>query len=159
MVHMMCVAFNQSGLLCQEPKRHGLCISIKLLDEGARSLLLLFCSRYCLLAALPPKISSSALLPETAQRPPAGRSAEQLYLGSPLSRLFVPPRRISRKLQEGASPGWESHSLPHHSSLCQQRFPVSAPIAPHTHTHTLGNSYKLRGWKVDANNSFCARQR
>lgn len=131
MVHMMRVAFNQSGFLCQELRRRRLCISIKLLDEGARLLLLLFFSRYCLLSALPPKISSSALLPETAQRPPAGRSAEQLYLGSPLSHLFVPPWRVSRKLQDGASPGWESHSLPHHSSLCQQSLPVSAPIAPH----------------------------
>lgn len=31
--------------------------------------------------------SPSALLLETTQRPPAGSSAEQLYLGSPLSRL------------------------------------------------------------------------
>lgn len=105
MVHMMCVAFNQSGFLRQEPEQCGLCISIKLLDEAARLLLLLFFSRYCLLSALPLEIPSSALLPETAQRPPAGRSAEQLYLGPPFSRLFVPPRRVSRKLQDGASPG------------------------------------------------------
>lgn len=46
MVHMMRVAFNQSGFLHREPKRCGLCISIKLLDEGAQPLLLLFFSRY-----------------------------------------------------------------------------------------------------------------
>lgn len=73
MVHMMRVAFNQSGFLHREPRRCGLCISIKLLDEGARWLLLLFFYRYCLLSAPLPKISSPALLPETAQRPPAGR--------------------------------------------------------------------------------------
>lgn len=57
MVHMMRVAFNQSGFLHWEPRRCGLCISIKLLDEGARWLLLLFFCRYCLLSAPLPKIS------------------------------------------------------------------------------------------------------
>lgn len=87
MVRTMRVAFHQSGFLHREPRRCRLCISIQLLDEGTRWLLLLFFCRYCLLSAPLPKISSPALLPETAQRPPAGRSAEQIYPGSPLPRF------------------------------------------------------------------------
>lgn len=96
MVHTMRVAFNQSGFLHREPKRCGLRISIKLLDEAARRLLLLFFSRYLFTLSSAPQISSSAPFPETtAQRPPAGRSVEQIYLGSPppfprSPRLFEP---------------------------------------------------------------------
>lgn len=80
----------------------GLCISIKLLDEAARLLLLLFFCRYCLLSALPsPNFLPPPFLPETAQRPPAGRSAQQLFLASPPSLCAAPtcqPHAASRSI-------------------------------------------------------------
>lgn len=149
MVHVMRVAFNHSGFLHREPRRRRLCISIKLLDEGARWLLLLFFCRYCLLSApLPKNVPPPALLPETAQRPPAGRSAEQIYLGSPRPRfprkplLFVPPRRVSLEPRDAATP----RNTPQHPA--SPRAVATKVHCPSSHTH--GHSEEPGGCRGNA---------
>lgn len=95
MAHMMRVAFHQSGFAFQ----------YRSLMRQRACCCCCFSADCCLLSALPSPQNSlppPPFFPETAQRPPAGRSAEQLYLGPllslSLSRLFVPPRRVSRML-------------------------------------------------------------
>lgn len=160
MVHMMRAAFNQSGFLRGELRRRRLCISIKLLDEGARwLLLLLFFCRYCLLSASLPKISSPALFPETAQRPPAGRTAEQVYLGSPLPR--VPPQGPTRQPQAAR----RRNKV--HPRDEREPFIKASLRALSTKVHCLSSTRtELRrspdageGMLADANNSFCAQPR
>lgn len=134
MAHMMRVAFHQSGFAFQ----------YRSLMRQRACCCCCFSADCCLLSALPSPQNSlppPPFFPETAQRPPAGRSAEQLYLGPllslSLSRLFVPPRRVSRMLaktehlRDERAIHYRAAPPPPPPLLGPQRFPVSAPIAPH----------------------------
>lgn len=108
MVHMMRVAFNQSGFLHREPKRCGLCISIKLLDEGAQPLLLLLFSRY--LFTLSSASQNFFLRP--SPRDDSSKTPCWSLGGADLSGFSAPPRfspqapvslrRVGHKLQAAA---------------------------------------------------------
>lgn len=147
MAQMMRVAFHQSGF----------CISTTLLDEAARLLLLLFFLQtavYSRLCLPPNSSSSSALLPGDGSKTPrralsgaalSGSSALSLSLSISLSRLFVPPRRVSRMLAKTEHLRDERaiHYRPPPTPPPlpgPQRFPVSAPIAPSLRTR--GNSLR-----------------
>lgn len=131
-------------------------------------LLLFFCRLlFTLSSAFPPKFSSSsALLPGDSSKTPRRALSGAALSGSSalslsLSRLFVPPRRVSRMLAK-------TEHLRDERAI---HYRAAPPLLCRAHKGSLSQLPSLhrsarveihsepRGWKVDANKRFCARHR
>lgn len=163
MVHMMRVAFNQSGLLHREPRRCGLCISIKLLDEGARWLLLLFFLQILFTLSSASQNFFPRPSPRDGSKTPCWSLSRADLSG--LSAPPFPPQAPALCAASTCRPQAARRSnKPHLRDERAIHYGITASTkvhCPSSHRSTRMEIQRSReageGMLVDANNSFCAQ--